>query len=180
MVSIWWYLVEIFDIQSWNFVFRYCTILESTLLKYFFMNIDHDIALNEFLECGMVYVVLFWTFHIRSILHTVMKANIQSYQIITIIMINCFIPHSDITHSNYWNKSFIFDISIHPSQLLVYIHYMWYSMSECDSSDHLVRRCLCKLVYFFDRSQTAVQIRFKYCVDVPWLHPYQVVATLIS
>ena len=38
-------------------------------------------------------------------------------------------------------------------------------MSECDSSDHLVR--ICKLVYFFDLSQTAVQIRFKYRVDVP-------------
>ena len=38
-------------------------------------------------------------------------------------------------------------------------------MSECDSSDHLVRRC--KLVYFYDLSQTAVRIRFKYCVDVP-------------
>ena len=43
-----------------------------------------------------------------------------------------------------------------------------HSMSECDSSDHPV--CIGVLNFnfnFFDFSQTAAQICFKLCVDVP-------------
>ena len=48
-------------------------------------------------------------------------------------------------------------------------------MSEFDSNDHPVSvggGVVVNFFYFFDFSQTAARICFKFCVDVPWMDPY--------
>ena len=48
-----------------------------------------------------------------------------------------------------------------------------HSMSECDSNDHPVSVVIVVNFFTLFDSQTAAWHSFKFCVDVPWVDPYQ-------